>query len=123
VSRLENVSAPAVDWMANAIHAACESPRDPRTFELWAAVAGTCARTLRSHCRAAHIQGQAALDFARLLRARLQGRRSGWPWPDLLDIVEPRTLTRLLERGGFRSVGRSVWTRCHLGNSVRRSGS
>jgi hypothetical protein len=92
---------PTADRWAIAIVAAVRSDNDPRTLELWARAAAAGRGTLRGWCYAARAAPRASLDFARLLRIVCRAPL-GIPDPlVLLDIVDPRTTTRLLRRAGF----------------------
>jgi hypothetical protein len=84
-----------------AVVAAIESPNDPRTIEAWGRVAAAATGTLRSWCRAARLPAKKSLDFARLLRAVVRSQGASWAPHNLLNVVDQRTLGRLLVRGGL----------------------
>lgn len=79
---------------------------DPRTVRAWGRIAGASRSTLGTWCRAASVPVKASLDLARLLRATRITRGSLADAHAVMDIVEPRTIERLLKRAGFGSVGR-----------------
>lgn len=91
----------AAERLALAIVSATASPADYPTVPLWAracrpAVSG---RGMNGWCAAAGVQPHDARDFSRLLRSVLLSEEDGWSPTEFLDIVNPRTATRLLERG------------------------
>jgi hypothetical protein len=69
-------------------------------LEGWGRTLGASRGSLRAWCRAAHIQPRCALDFARLLRAVVISQGTAFDLTNLLDVVDDRTLVRLLKRGG-----------------------
>ena len=74
---------------------------DPRNLDAWAIAIGSGSGTLRTWCRAAHLSTKSSLDFARLLRAVVRCQGIHWDPQNILDIVDPRTLDGLFERGGL----------------------
>ncbi|MBY0494104.1 MAG: response regulator [Cyanobacteria bacterium] len=85
---------------ANVVIAAISSPRDLRTLQDWARHAAVSSGAIRNWCRTARISARRSLLFARVLRAVLrQGERNGKP-EDLLNIVDRRTLAKLLRSCG-----------------------
>jgi hypothetical protein len=58
-------------------------------------------------CMAAHVQARSCLDFLRVLRAILVSEQGAWDPFSTLDIVDERSLMRLLDRGGVRELSRS----------------
>lgn len=74
---------------------------DPRTLSLWGRSVGASVATLRSRCAAVETSTKVSLDFARLLRALVRSSSSGSAPGVELDVYDPRTLRRLLERGGI----------------------
>jgi hypothetical protein len=55
---------------------------------------------LKNWCRIAGLSPRQSLIFARLLRAVVRHRTEGYRPADVLDIVDHRTLARLLQMGG-----------------------
>ncbi len=71
---------------------------DPTTLHKWARVVGASPGAIRNWCRTAGLSARCSLKFARLLRAvvRNHDRRGA---EELLDCVDKRTLTKLLNLG------------------------
>jgi hypothetical protein len=88
---------------ANAVAAAVLAPDDVRTVGGWARCAGTSRATLDTSCRSAGTTPKRSLDLARLLRAWLltEGRLD--QLDEMLDIADPRTVRRLLDRAGIQA--------------------
>jgi hypothetical protein len=93
------LTAHAAERWAGAVVKVIQSDSDPTNFSKWGRIAGASPSMVRAWCRAAHIAPKAGLDFARVLRAVVHSSYCGWDLQNLLDIVDPRTLTRLFERG------------------------
>jgi ActR/RegA family two-component response regulator len=71
---------------------------DPHTVAHWARAVATSAGTIRSWCRAAHLEVKPSLNFSRMLRVVM--RCDGCtPIGDLLNIVDTRTLVGFLKLG------------------------
>lgn len=85
-----------------------DCPVDPRNLMLWGRCVGASIATLRSRCLSIRTGTKISLDFARLVRAIV--RSNGLPWdPSVeLDVSDPRTLSRLLERGGINHVSEGL---------------
>jgi hypothetical protein len=96
----------AADRWADAVMRVVSGPNDPRNLSQWGRIAGAARGTLRGWCRAAHVGARASLDFARVLRAIVLSQGGRLDWHNLLDVVDGRTLDRLLTRGG---VGDLKW--------------
>ncbi len=77
---------------------------DPRTMHAWAHLVGASPASLATWCRAARVSPRRGLELARLLRALAltNGRLS--ELQEVLDIVEPRTLLRMMARSGLGSL-------------------
>jgi hypothetical protein len=76
---------------------------DVRTLDDWAAQAGVSRGTLKCWCAGAGVRAKDSLDFARVFRAVIQHAGEWWDPYNVLDIVEPRTLNRLLSRAAVPS--------------------
>lgn len=78
-------------------------PTDPRTLALWSHHAGLSEGTLRARCVSTQVPAAAARDFSRLLRliVRSQQDDRGWDPARHLEARDPRTIRRLLLRGGL----------------------
>jgi hypothetical protein len=90
---------PLDQWLAAAVKAIGE-PRDPRMLKDWARCAGTTTPKLRACCRAAGLPPRRALLFARVLRVIARQHMTGGDPADLFDIVDRRTLAKLLVLSG-----------------------
>ena len=91
----------AAERLANAIVMATSSPADPRTLAAWGQRVGVSRGALRVWCAAARVSARSSLDFLRLLRAVIQAQNGAWDLFGILDIVDERSLVRLLQRGGM----------------------
>jgi hypothetical protein len=93
--------------LASAIVVATASPTDPRTLTRWGQAVGVSRGALRVWCKAAGVQARQCLDFLRVLRAIVQSTDRDWDPFNLLDVVDQRSLVRLLNRGGVEQLWRS----------------
>jgi hypothetical protein len=82
-----------------------DCPADPRNLETWGRSLGASVATLRSRCVALGTSAKSSLDFARVLRAVVRSIGSRWEPSIELDVYDPRTLRRLIERGGLGAMG------------------
>ncbi len=82
---------------------ACESARDLKTIEDWAAYIGVSYSSLRESCHVLGISARDARDFMRVLRAVLKCRRHRCSPEVLLDVSDGRTLEKLLRQAGLSS--------------------
>lgn len=71
---------------------------DIRTIDEWGYAIGMSRGTIKCRCANAGVTARDSLAFARLLRAVMQHADGRWNPRDLLDILDPRTLRRLLDR-------------------------
>ena len=85
---------------AELVVALIAAPRDPRTLSEWGRLVGISTGGLRNWCRTARLSARRSLLFARVLRAIARYRRAPMPVEDLLDIVDRRTLSKLLLASG-----------------------
>lgn len=99
--RSERVSH-AADRLAGAIVLAACAPADPRTLSAWGQQIGVSRGTIRVWCRAAHTPARAGLDFLRMLRAVQLSQGQVWDLFSLLNVIDERSVGRLLERGRLR---------------------
>jgi len=97
----------AADRLAKAIVVATGSPGDPRTLTLWGQTVGVSRGALRVWCAAARVPARSCLDFVRVLRAVILASNQPWDLFSTLDVVDRRSLLRLLDRGGLRELVRS----------------
>ena len=79
------------------------APNDLRTVALWARHVGASPGTIRTRCNAADVPVLASRDLGRLLRvvARSSLEERGWDPAAKLESRDPRTLQRMLVRGGL----------------------
>lgn len=92
----------AAERWANAVYAVTRSAEDPKTFYQWGRLVGASRSTLATWCRASGVSPRQSLQLARLLRALVLTDGQLNLLQQVLDIAEPRTLQRLLDRAGFR---------------------
>ena len=86
--------------VATAMSLAISAEEDPNTLKKWSQAAGASQATLRSWCFMAHVRPKEALDFTRVLRAIVLNQNFRWDLFEVFDVSDPRTLERLLHRGG-----------------------
>ncbi len=91
----------AVARWANAIVPLIDAPSDPKTLARWSRCIFVSPGALRNWCRTASISPRRSLVFARLLRAVVLNEHGDRRLENLLDVVDRRTLTGLLEFAGF----------------------
>jgi len=92
----------AANRLADAIISATRAPTDPRTLSAWGQQVGVARGTLRVWCRAAHTPARACLDFLRVLRAVQLSQKQVWDLFSLLDVIDERSIGRLMDRGAVR---------------------
>jgi len=92
--------------LADAIVLATNSTRDPRTLTAWGQSIGVSRGALRVWCTAAGVSARSSLDFLRILRAIIRSEHDSWDLLSLLDVVDQRSLMRLLDRGSVRQLCR-----------------
>jgi hypothetical protein len=93
------------------------TPADPRTLVHWARVVGAAPGTLRNWCYTAGVSPRRSLVFARLFRAGRVMHKTGDSVENVLDIVDRRTIARLLRFGGFSTADA---LRCDVNTFLRR---
>jgi len=112
--RTSTVSSPggvvshSADRLSRAIVLATKSPSDPRTLTIWGQQVGASRGALRVWCKAAGVSARSCLDFLRVLRAVIHSRHQPWDLLRLLDVVDQRSLLKLLDRGGVRELCREA---------------
>jgi hypothetical protein len=79
---------------------------------MWARLVAASRGALRGWCYAARVSPRSSLDFARLLRVVCRAPLALDDPLYLLDAVDPRTIIRMLGRGGISSE--------HLRATIRR---
>jgi DNA-binding response OmpR family regulator len=102
----------ALKRWAEAIVAVLNSKTDPKTLRAWGRRAAASPGTLRNWCHTANLPARKSLTFARLLRAVLRFQAHRELPENSLDVVDTRTLSRLLKQCGtdwrLRSPGPTV---------------
>lgn len=88
-------------WAMAVVHAV-DSPFDPRTLRLWGRHIGSSSGTIRNWCRTANLSSKRSIDFARMLRAVVRARQRNASLENLLDVVDKRTIAKLLRLGRER---------------------
>jgi len=96
----------SADRLARAIAVATSSPSDLRTLAAWGQSVGVSRGALRVWCKAARLPARSCLDFVRVLRAVILFENQAWDLFSTLDIVDERSLVRLLDRGGVRELAK-----------------
>lgn len=96
----------SADRLARAIVLGARCANDPRTLAAWGQQVGISRGALRVWCKAAGVSARSSLDFLRLLRAVLISRHQAWDLLAILDVVDERSLLRLLDRGKVRDIRR-----------------
>lgn len=101
LQRSMHVELHATQRWARAVVPIIECPRDPRTIGLWGHWIGASSGTLRNWCSTAGVGTRNSLLLGRMIRAaHINGIRHERP-ENLLDVVDRRTLERLLRRAGI----------------------
>jgi len=59
-----------------------------------------------NRCTAAGVSVRSSLDFLRILRAIIRSEHDSWDLLSLLDVIDQRSLMRLLDRGGVQQLCR-----------------
>lgn len=85
---------------AKAVIAIVNSQNDLRTVSEWGHAIGAGEGTLRNWCHTARLSPKRSLSLARLLRALYLSRSRQWLPEQLLNVVDRRTLNRMLWQGG-----------------------
>jgi CheY-like chemotaxis protein len=99
-TELDEPDAHALDRWAEPIVRIIGTRSDPRTLAEWGRSVGVSLGTLRNWCRTARLSAHRSLLFARVLRAVVHHQASGSRAEDLLNIVDRRTLAKLLQACG-----------------------
>jgi DNA-binding response OmpR family regulator len=81
-----------------------ELPYDVRTLEEWARSVAVSVGALRNWCRTANLPARRSLLFARTLRAVIRYSALGLPPAQLLNVVDRRTLSKMLIDAGGTSI-------------------
>jgi FixJ family two-component response regulator len=98
-SDVSTVEAHAASRWARVVVRVIDAPSDPRTLHSWGRLVGASPGTLKNWCRMVGLSSKRSLDFARVLRAVVRQKTAGARPQDSLDVVDRRTLRRLLSLG------------------------
>lgn len=79
------------------------SPKDMPTLNAWGRAVGVSKGGIRNWCYTADLSPRHSLQFTRVLRAVIRQQGSSSSAEDLLDIVDRRTLAKLLKLAGGTS--------------------
>ena len=90
----------SVTRWADVIVRSLQAPRDFRTLPEFGRAVGVSSGGFRNWCRTAHLQPRESLKFARVLRAVIRQSTTPAPPEDLLNVVDRRTLAKLLVASG-----------------------
>jgi ActR/RegA family two-component response regulator len=96
----DSVVAHSLKRWADVLVSSIESPTDLRTLEEWGRFVGVSVGGLRNWCRTASLPARRSLLLARVLRAVIMQQRTTLPPDGLLNIVDRRTLGKLLAQSG-----------------------
>jgi hypothetical protein len=88
-----------VRWTAIVV-GTLSSDRDLRTLHEWARAIGASTGAIRNWCLTAHIPARRSLLFARVLRAVVRQRGGTVPPDQLLNVIDRRTLAKILTAAG-----------------------
>jgi len=80
------------------IAAVALADKDTSSFDAWAALLKMSASTLRNRLREEGIKGRDGLAFGRVARAITRGDPNDWRPEDVMQVMDERTLGRLLVR-------------------------
>ena len=97
---------------ARAIVPLVDAPSDPRTLDAWAKRIAASAGALRNWCYTARVSPRRSLLFARMLRAFLLVEHQGGRLEDVLDVVDRRTLHKMMVAVGINEppLPKDVWS-------------
>jgi hypothetical protein len=99
-SASDNADAHSLMRWAEPIVRVIGTQSDPRTLSEWGRCVGVSSGALSNWCRTARLPAHRSLRFARVLRAVVRQQVSGSRPEDLLNIVDRRTLAKLLLASG-----------------------
>lgn len=85
---------------AHVVTRAASAPTDLRTLHDWGRFVGVSPGAIRNWCRTARLPPRRSLLLARVLRAVIRRQHVEAPPADLLDIVDRRTLAKLMALSG-----------------------
>jgi CheY-like chemotaxis protein len=101
--RAPQADSDAVDRWADVVTRSIDAPADPRTLSDLGHLVGVSVGTFRNWCRTARLSSRRSLLFARMLRAVIRQPTDLAAPEDLLNVVDRRTLAKLLHASGGTS--------------------
>lgn len=106
----------AVERWAAMVDSVLGAVDDPRTLVEWGRLCGLSASSIKVRCRTAGLRPKTALDFCRLLRIVVSDEPGTRDRRTLgqLDIIDERTIRRLLRRVGISSAVLTGATPCQF---------
>lgn len=96
----ESIVAHSLQRWVEVVVSSTRSPADLRTLREWGRFVGVSVGGLRNWCRAANLPARRSLLFARVLRAVVRQRGTDLTPDCLLNIVDRRSLGKLMLLGG-----------------------
>jgi hypothetical protein len=96
----ESVVAHSLQRWVHVVVSSIGSPADLRTLHEWGRFVGVSVGGLRNWCRAANLPARRSLLFARVLRAVVRQRGTDLTPDCLLNVVDRRSLGKLMILGG-----------------------
>ena len=98
---ISDVRAHSSERLARVIITAIDAPSDPKTLRIWGRQVAAATGTLKNWCRTANVSARRVLIFARVLRAVVLYREKGYPLEESLDVVDRRSIIKLLQATGI----------------------
>jgi CheY-like chemotaxis protein len=95
----------AIRW-ATVVVPVTRLDEDIPTVAEWSRVVGRSVSTLKNWCSIAGVRASDSIDFARGLRVTCQYQGRDADWYNYLSVVDPRTLTRFIERSHLPMSGK-----------------
>jgi ActR/RegA family two-component response regulator len=97
---LQPTEAHSLKRWATVVVRAVGAPTDPRTLQEWGRAVGASPGAIRNWCRTARLSARRSLLLTRVLRAVVRQHDTMAPPEDLLNIVDRRTLVKLIAASG-----------------------
>jgi DNA-binding response OmpR family regulator len=91
----------AARWATRLIVPVLDSPTDLTTISAWARHIAMSPGALKNWCRTANVSPKRSLTLARLLRILAMTSRTNRRAEDLLNVVDRRTIAKILRLGGI----------------------
>jgi len=113
----------AMERVAHLIVRGMDLSEDPRTVAKWARATFMSETQLRSSCRLTDLKARDVLGLVRVLRACRIRFETDCRWQDAIDVLEERTLAKLLRRGGVEAGATPTPQQCLMRQSFVREGA